>query len=237
MRSRAKDWEISVIEYRRFAIYYTPPPGALADFGATWLGWDIAAGERRRPPPEFGRADEVTAAPRRYGFHATLKPPFLLVEDASQAALGDAVARLAGAIAPARVDALKLSRLGPFVALVPDGEDGPLSHLAATLVRDLDAFRAAPSPDELARRREKRLSSEEDTNLVRWGYPYVMDAFRFHMTLTGPLDDRTATDTEAWLAPRLAAILPRPFEILEVTLAGEDEDGFFHEIHRYSLAG
>lgn len=221
-------------EYRRYAIYYTPPPGAFADFGAAWLGWDIAKGVRVRT---FDRPDAVTARPRRYGFHATLKPPFRLAPGATFAALGDEVARVTGRLATARVEALTLSRLGRFLACVPADGGTALSHLAARLVRDLDGFRAAPSPRELSSRRATGLSPAEEANLVRWGYPYVMEAFRFHMTLTGPLDESTLTDVESRLAPVLAPILPRPFIVSDVTLVGEDADGFFHEIHRYALSG
>jgi len=45
---------------------------------------------------------------------------------------------------------------------------------------------------ELARRRTLRLTAEQDAMLARWGYPYVLEDFRFHMTLTGslPLPER-----------------------------------------------
>jgi len=223
-----------VTDYRRYAIYYTPPPGAFADFGAAWLGWDIARGAH---VPTFDRPDAVTARPVRYGFHATLKPPFRLAPGATFAALDEEVARVTGRLATEQVEALTLSRLGRFLACVPADDGAALSHLAARLVRDLDGFRATPSPRELARRRASGLSPEEDANLVRWGYPYVMEAFRFHMTLTGPLDESTLNDVESRLEPVLAPILPRPFVVSNVTLAGEDEDGFFHEIHRYALSG
>ena len=33
------------MKLNRFAVYYTPHRGALAEFGAAWLGWDIASGK------------------------------------------------------------------------------------------------------------------------------------------------------------------------------------------------
>jgi hypothetical protein len=57
------------------------------------------------------------------------------------------------------------------------------------------------------------------------------------MTLTGKLDPATAARVETALAPVLAEVVPVPFDITDVTLAGEDEDGYFHELHRYTLSG
>ncbi|HDR28083.1 MAG TPA: phosphonate metabolism protein, partial [Rhodovulum sp.] len=33
--------------YKRYAIYFAPEPGPLAEFGAAWLGWDPLAGTTR----------------------------------------------------------------------------------------------------------------------------------------------------------------------------------------------
>jgi putative phosphonate metabolism protein len=223
--------------YRRYAVYYTPPPGALADFGASWLGWDVAAGKRADRTIDVEGAEDITATPRRYGFHATLKPPFRMAEGRDPAELRAAVAEIASATLPIRGARLHLERLGPFLALVPESDHAPFSRLADALVRDLDGFRLPPSDAEVARRRGTGLTPAQDGHLLRWGYPYVFEEFRFHMTLTGRLDPATAARVEAALAPALAEAIPAPFEITDVTLAGEDEDGYFHELHRYTLSG
>jgi Protein of unknown function (DUF1045) len=223
--------------FRRLAVYYTPPPGAFADFGAGWLGWDVARGARAVRTLDVEGADEITATPRRYGFHATLKPPFRLAEGRTEAELRDTLAKVAAATPAIRGARLHLQHLGPFLALVPATDHAPFSMLADAMVRDLDAFRLPPSEAEIARRRASGLTPAEDTYLLRWGYPYVFDAFRFHMTLSGKLDPATAARVEHALAPLLADAVPDPFEITEVTLAGEDEDGYFHELHRYTLSG
>ncbi|MGE0233334.1 MAG: DUF1045 domain-containing protein, partial [Flavobacteriaceae bacterium] len=88
----------------RVAIYFAPAPEtALWRAASAWLGRD-AAHEGRQPAvleAALGRAaaDEILAAPRRYGFHATLKAPFHLrdpfsLEDVVEAAKNTA-ARLA----------------------------------------------------------------------------------------------------------------------------------------------
>jgi hypothetical protein len=223
--------------FRRHAVYYTPPPGVFADFGAGWLGWDVARGTRAARTVEVEDAEEITATPRRYGFHATLKPPFRLAEGRKVAELEAAVAEAAAATPVIRGARLHLQRLGPFLALVPATDHAPFSVLADAMVRDLDAFRLPPSDAEIARRRAAGLTPAQDAHLLRWGYPYVFEEFRFHLTLSGKLDPATADRVEAALAPVLAEVVPDPFDITDVTLAGEDEDGYFHELHRYTLSG
>lgn len=226
------------MHYRRYAVYYTPPPGAFADFGATWLGWDIAAGAPvPHTPADYADLPRLTDTPRRYGFHATIKPPFALAAGMEPEALTHAVADLARTLPPARADGLRLSRIGRFLALVPEGDNADIDALAAAFVTGLDAFRAPPSEADLARRRAAGLSRAQEENLVRWGYPYVLGEFRFHMTLSGPLSDAEADDMERILAEHLAGILPRPFVIGEMTLAGEDADRRFHELSRHRLGG
>jgi putative phosphonate metabolism protein len=224
-------------EFRRYAVYYTPPPGALAEFGAGWLGWDVARGARAPRTIPVEDAEEIVATPRRYGFHATLKPPFRLAGGRSRDELEAAVAALAAATPAVRGARLHLQRLGPFLALVPATDHTPFSRLGDAMVRDLDAFRLPPSEAEIARRRAAGLTPAQDAHLLRWGYPYVFEEFRFHMTLSGRLGAETAARVEDVLAPVLAEVVPDPFEITEVTLAGEDEDGYFHELHRYTLSG
>ncbi|GHE01200.1 phosphonate metabolism protein [Defluviimonas sp. 20V17] len=227
-------------DYARYAIYYTPPPGALADFGARWLGWDAARGRARAhfDLPALPRpVADLTAAPRKYGFHGTLKPPFRLAPGQSRATLDTALEDLAARLAPVTLAGLRLARLGGFLALVPEGEAAALAALAAEVVARLDAFRAPPTRDELQRRRAAGLSPAQEANLLRWGYPYVMEEFRFHLTLTGALPPEAAEATRAALAPVLAPLQPRPFVLDALSLCGEDGAGRFHLLHRVPLSG
>ncbi|MEN9060138.1 DUF1045 domain-containing protein [Ponticoccus litoralis] len=172
------------MSYARFAVYYLPPEGALSSFGARWLGWDVLTGRAAPHWPEPG-LEAVTQTPRKYGFHATLKPPFRLAEGQTPEALDKAVAAMAARCAPAPAEGLEVARLGSFLALVPQGDTAQIARIAATCVEALDEFRAPATEAELARRRAARLTPEQEALLSRWGYPYVMQAFRFHMTLTG----------------------------------------------------
>lgn len=180
---------------RRYAIYYAPPPGSSLElFGRSWLGRDHVSGERVARPAIPGIApdelDAMTAFPRFYGFHATLKAPFELkpgctVEDLQRAARTFAAARQ-----PFACPKLRVSGLSAFIALTLAGPSPEMQTLADACVRDFERYRA-PLPDaELERRRAGGLTARQDDYLVRFGYPYVFEAFHFHITLTGPLDER-----------------------------------------------
>ncbi|WP_299951105.1 DUF1045 domain-containing protein [uncultured Ruegeria sp.] len=223
------------MSYTRFAIYYVRPAGTLADFGASWLGWDIAGGCETSTFDLPGLSD-ITMTPRKYGFHGTLKPPFWLADGRTAEDLTAAASKLASVLAPAICDGLELTRLGRFLALTPRGDLKSLRRVAGACVKDLDGFRAPADEVELERRRKSGLSARQDALLTRWGYPYVMDEFRFHMTLTGRLPK---ADIPVWTetVQRFLPELPTPFVVDQIALCGEREDGRFELIHRYALAG
>lgn len=221
------------MSYTRFAVYYLPAPGALAAFGAEWLGWDVERGAHASQPDVPG-LDDITMTPRKYGFHGTLKPPFRLAEGTTFEGLTEAVEAMAQGCAPAQAPGLRLARLGNFLALVPEGDQSGIARVAAACVTELDAFRAPAGEAELARRRKAGLSARQEELLRQWGYPYVLEEFRFHLTLSGRLEGDT--DWEAIAAAHLPP-LPAPFEMSEVALTGERADGRFELIQRYALTG
>lgn len=223
------------MSYTRFGLYYLPQDRSLANFGASWLGWDVEQGAQCTRPNVPGLA-AVTATPRSYGFHGTLKPPFRLASGTDLDGLKTTVAALAARTAPAQTQGLKLNALGRFLALTPIGDLSGLARIANSCVREVDTFRAPASDEELARRRAAGLTPEQDSLLMEWGYPYVMDEFRFHLTLTGRVAEDQLDHWRAVLEDRLPA-LPTPFWIDQIALVGEREDGFFELIHRYALTG
>ncbi len=228
------------MHFSRYAVYVTLPRGPLSDFGSAWLGWNAATGERPDAPIVHGLpmpAHEITATPRKYGLHGTIKPPFRIAEGRSHDHLHDALAGFCATRAPVVLDGLALTRLGRFLALTPVGDTDALSGLAAAAVCDLDPFRAPLTTGDLAKRRNSRLSPRQDALLTTWGYPYVMEQFRFHITLTGKLDAAQAEQVRDALLPHVHDRLPRPFVIDALTLCGEDQTGYFHELHRYALSG
>ena len=219
--------------YRRFAIFYLPPPGLLTSFATQWLGWDVLAGQSVTQLDLDG-LEEATQAPRKYGFHGTLKPPFQLAEGSDLAQLTEALSDLAGSCDPAECEGLELTRLGRFFALTPVGDTQALKHLAARCVQELDRFRAPLKEDELLRRRKKGLSPRQDALLQTWGYPYVMEEFRFHLTLTGRLPKADLPHWQERLSSHLPP-LPSPFRVEEIALVGERENGFFQLIQKVKL--
>src|SRR5229473_956510 len=145
-------------EAGRYAIYFSPEDAtALGRFGRQWLG----GADARAAVPGFSldRLAEITAEPRRYGFHATLKPPFALA--------------------------------------------------------------AGSSARELAKRRRAGLTAAQEALLARWGYPYVMDAFRFHLTLTSRLDAAEGAALKEGLAPIVAPLCRAPLVIDAISLFHE----------------
>ncbi|MEM9683377.1 MAG: DUF1045 domain-containing protein, partial [Pseudomonadota bacterium] len=148
------------------------------------------------------RIREITESARHYGFHATLKPPFAL---AAGRTADELLAEIEAFVETQRripEVRLKVGSLDGFMALVLRKEMTEIRALADACVRSFDSFRSPPSDAELERRRKAPLTDHQDMLLERWGYPYVMDAFRFHMTLTCRLP---ASDRER-LQPSLEAM-------------------------------
>ena len=223
-------------EYSRYAIYHAPPAGPLAAAAARWLGWDPAQARELQQPEAPGLdLARITSAPRKYGFHGTLKPPFRLAPDQAEDALFTAFDRLCTQMPAAIVDGLELAALGRFIALVPRGNAIKLQGVAAMTVETLDSFRAPPTEAELAKRRAAGLSERQEALLERWGYPYVMDEFRFHMTLSSKLPKDRIEPVKAVLAQQLDGRVPEPFTLDGLSLVGEGEDGFFHLIQRHTF--
>lgn len=225
----------------RYGIYFVPDAEeAWARFCTHWLGWNLITGQVADHPEiegcDFDIAD-VTAVPRRYGFHATMKPPFRLRPGRTFDELDTAFEDLAQAQAPVKLDGLEISQMGRFLGLTPVGPVSQLNALAAACVRDLDGFRADLTETEIARRRASRLSADQDAMLLKWGYPHVMKTFRFHMTLSGKIPNSKISKVASVLTAELGKTLPTPFEMRRLTLVGEDEHGIFHMIRQAKLAG
>ena len=119
----------------------------------------------------------------------------------------------------------------------PTVESSELTKLAAQIVTDLDAFRASTLPAELEHRRAAGLTARQDHNLMTWGYPYVLEDFHFHLTLSGQLKPTEGAKVLRALEPHINSVLPAPFAVDHITLMGQTGDGMFHEMHRYALTG
>lgn len=180
----------------RYALYFAADADdRLMQLGNSWLGRDPFTGttlpQPQLPGMTSARFQELTTDPRRYGFHGTLKAPFSLAANQTEAGLLDACRSFAGEIAPYEVQGFGVNRLGRFLALTPQAEEPALRAFASLCVRRFEPFRAPLSETDLERRRKSGLSEKHDTYLVRWGYPYIFDEFRFHLTLSNKLEDDT----------------------------------------------
>jgi putative phosphonate metabolism protein len=168
----------------RVAVYYAPAlDDPLWSLGAEWLGRDPET-KVAVMQPDIAGLSELTADARMYGFHATLKPPMTLRSGLSWDALVTEAEDLAAGIAPFDLPRLEIADLHGFLAMIDTTPSAELRALADACVTRLDNFRAIPGEAELARRRNSKLSGAQEANLVRWGYPHVLDTWFFHMTLT-----------------------------------------------------
>ncbi|WP_198374241.1 DUF1045 domain-containing protein [Neoroseomonas rubea] len=168
----------------RIALYWAPEEDdPLHARGSAWLGRDAATGDTLGQPvlPGLDIA-ELTADPRGYGLHATLKPPFRLAS--GYAAARDATAAIAARIVPFDLPPLAVFDLDGFLALRETAPCPALHAFADACVEALDEHRAPATDAEIARRRPERLSATQRAHLMRWGYPYVFEEWRFHVTLS-----------------------------------------------------
>lgn len=224
----------------RYAIYFAPlADSQLARFGDRWLGRAAEDGGRLERPALDGfdamRLHALTEAPRHYGFHGTLKPPFHLADGCDAAELGRALAAFAARQIPFEVAALRLQEIGDFLALTPGTASPELTALADACVTEFDAYRAPPDSTELAKRHAAGLTPRQAELLARWGYPYVLDEFRFHLTLTGPIADAMERKrVMGLLSPFVAPLLDQSTPVRELCVFHQpDRAAPFQLIERF----
>ena len=228
----------------RYALYYAPRlEEGLAVAASQWLGRNAETGQARalKPASEFTaeRLAEITAEPRRYGFHGTLKPPLVLCDGASERDLLAAVGSFAARRRPFTVPSMALGCLSGFMALVPGQPSNELQDLADCCVIEFDEFRRPADEAELARRRASGLSPRQDELLLRWGYPYVLEEWRFHLTLTGRIhDEGERTAIGGMLRRQFAGFIDRPLAVRDLCVFRQAEPGRpFIVLARFALGG
>lgn len=207
----------------RYAVYALPATGArLTAFGAGVLGYDNISGRAVTHPCGLADLASVTQGARIYGFHATLTAPMRLAPGVTEDDVVAAAVRIAATHPPVAVGGLRVAAIGAFLALVPVAPPAELGLLAAECVAALDAFRAPMSEAERARRQPERLDARGRALLDRWGYPYVFEAFRFHMTLTDALPEASRAAWHERLAAAYAASGPEPLTIDSLCILRQD---------------
>ncbi|WP_248310893.1 DUF1045 domain-containing protein [Bosea vaviloviae] len=226
----------------RYALYYAPASdSALWRFGCATLGYDAFTGQDIAFSVPAGCDAEgwpqATAEPRRYGFHATLKAPFHLANGRSEGQLRAFAHQIAAGLSAVPLAGLNVTALGRFVALTPSEPSPALQKLAFDMVQAFEPFRAPLGAADLERRLASPLTPAQRAYLEAYGYPYVGDAFRFHMTLTGSLPQDAVSGTAVALAGAYAAAIPaEPVAIDRVCLFRQpDRESRFHLLDSFVL--
>ncbi len=226
----------------RCAIYYVPPADdPLSVAAASWLRRDIYTGAKTALPVEgLTDADHafLTALPRRYGFHATLKAPFRLAEGKTVHELERRLRSFAAGLSPLHLPC-RISLVENFFAFTPAAPDPDLDMLAARIVTEFDGFRSQLTEIDIARRDVSRLTGRQLSNLMTWGYPHVFDQFRFHMTLSGPIDHLERDHVASVLAHHFGALATPTLSINQLVLVVEPEPHapfLVHSAHRFGIA-
>jgi len=213
----------------RFAIYFAPSATSdLWERASVWLGRDAADGDLFDGPVagiDRTRLLNLTQSANRYGFHATIKAPMALVEGATETDLRAALAEFVRQHQPIPLGRLQLASLHGFLALIPEGETERLQDFAAHVVEQFDLFRAPMSVKDRASRAGAGLSERQIELLDAYGYPYVFDEFRFHMTVTDRLEGADAAEISAAAATWFAPVLEEPLELDRLSLFHESETG------------
>lgn len=240
----------------RYALYYAPRRNdPLHRLMAPLFGRDCQDGSSLPggPVAPAGVQQDLWASlaktPAHYGLHATLKAPFAMRSSSGDmlASLRDACRKVAERHAPWLTAPLELQRLSVhsgerhafFLALVPRQGDAASESAMAALERDcvteLDGFRAPLDQRDVERR--EPLSHDERCNLLRWGYHHVLDLFRFHITLTGPLPAEGAGRVEAALHQYLRPVIGTPLIMDSLCLFCQTDRAHpFRLMDRFALA-
>ena len=228
---------------QRFAIYYAPAvTDLLWERAAVWLGRDPASGvsyDGAVAGIDRARLLNLTQSAGRYGFHATLKPPMALAEGQSEETLRAAMRQASVELPSVPLGKLRIASLDGFLALMPEAADNAqLQDFAANIVERFDPFRAPLKPRDRAERAARGLSPRQEELLDAYGYPYVFDQFRFHMTLTDRLSDAEHDEVlqaaQTWFGP----ILNDPVTLDRLTLFHETENKLpFNRIAEFGLEG
>jgi len=229
----------------RYALYLAPPTETeLWRFGCDVIGRDAMTGAScdgfapEGYPPDSWRG--MTSEPRRYGFHATLKAPFRLRVDLDVADLINNVAEFAYKFAPFDAGQLEVGAIATgegraFVVLKPRGALTELRSFEGSVVRALDPMRAPLTDGERQRRESARLTPRQAYYLDAWGYPYVLDEFRPHFTLSNAIFDADSVARSLEWEFRLR-VASHALRVDALTLFAESEPGGeFKILRRFPL--
>ncbi|SHN61465.1 DUF1045 domain-containing protein, partial [Desulfovibrio litoralis] len=186
---------------KRYALYFVPQQKTLLSALANGLlGRDIFS-NTSVPFHCFKEISQqeleiATEEPRKYGLHATLKAPFYLKDNMTEQGLCLALEEFSKKQSSVYCPKLNLKNIDNFLGLTPAvltkseiNAQEEISCFAFNIVKEFDKFRAELSEADLIRRKKQLLSLKQLEYLERFGYPFVADEYRFHLTLTSRILD------------------------------------------------
>ena len=226
--------------YKRYAIYYAPIENCELDvFGKCWLGWDPYKGveiTKSYPPklPNLQKFSRFVLAPKQYGFHGTIKAPFRLKDGYTYNDLENKVGEISKQIHSFHLDKLIIKKLGYFIALIPTN-NLKVNEVSNKFVEGLDYLRDELSENEIKKRNPIKLTSRQKKMLFKWGYPYVFNEFKFHLTLTSKLNIEEIDDVFKSLQNILTQFNLIKINFNSVCIFGQKSDEKFYFIKRFKF--
>ena len=226
--------------YKRYAIYYAPIENPELDlFGKCWLGWDPYKGEETTKSdlsklPSFKKFSSLVLTPKQYGFHGTIKAPFRLKNKYTYNDLENKVCEISKQIQSFHLDKLVIKKLGNFIALTPS-KNLKVNDVSNKFVEGLDFLRDDLSEDEIKKRHPHKLSFVQKKMLFKWGYPYVFNEFKFHLTLTGKLRIEEIDNVYKYLQTILKSVNLRKIHFKSICIFGQKTDEKFYFIKKINF--
>ena len=194
----------------RYAIYFAPARDSLLwQRAEAWLG-----------QPDL---EPLTVSARRYGFHATIKAPMTLALDYAE--LDAALAAFADEQGPVVLSGLAPRLIDGFLALTTEPQPQVLTDFAADVVDAFEPFREPLSGSERARRLKAPLTLRQIELVDQYGYPYVLEQFLFHMTLTDRLAEELREPMRERAAAWFAEVLAERVRLDRLVVFAEPEPG------------
>ena len=233
--------------YKRVAIYFLPKKNSsLENFGKNLLGRDINKKRKisltrrqkyfiNRGFTYFDELKDYCEQPAKYGFHATLKAPFRLKRNVKTKNFYDVISHIAAQHSRFKIKGLKIVYSKKFTFITSRKPNKLLINLENDLVKHLDTFRAELNKTEIKKRIPDSLTFKQNKYLKEWGYPFVFDQFKFHMTLMNQNNNKLSNKQKLELEKLIYKISNNVIEFNEISLLGENKNGHFEEIKRFKL--
>ena len=226
--------------YKRYAIYYVPSENSELDlFGKCWLGWDPYKGVETTKSdlsklPSFKKFSSLVLTPKQYGFHGTIKAPFRLKNEYTYNDLENKVREISKQIHSFYFDQLIIKKLGNFIGLIPTN-NLKINAVSNKFVEELDYLRDELSESEIKKRKPHKLTSNQKQMLFKWGYPYVFNEFKFHLTLTSKLNVVEIDEVFRSLQNILKQVNLNKISFNNICIFGQKNDEKFYFVKRFNF--